>query len=422
MSEIKKIKSGLVEVTVTVDGDTWTSAVKKAYNNAKKGLSAPGFRKGHIPESMCSKMIDMFAIQMKAAEAVANDAFKSALREHSVDIIDEAEMKDCKPTEESCTFVFEVPVSPDVTLGDYSNLGYKVEEVTVSDDEVEAVVKELLEKKADMEVKDEDATVEMGDTAVIDFEGFKDGVAFDDGKAENYDLEVGSNVFIPGFEEQIVGMKAEESKEINVTFPEDYQVDDLKGQPAVFKVTVHEIKCKVTPELTDEFVAEQEIEDVKTVEELRNRYRENILAKKKMDAENKAVEEIVDKLSAASEVEIPEVMINAGIDSLYKSLCDNMMNYGMTIEMYLQYTGQTEEQVRENYREEANKRVKNQLVLKAVADAEKVEVTPEEIEEWYSDMSKMYDNMEIERIKKFVPTSQVVEDLKIQKVIEIIKK
>lgn len=421
MSEIKKIKSGLVEVTVTVDGEKWASAVKKTYNKAKSSLNVPGFRKGNVPESMAKKMIDMNGVYYKASEEVANDAFIAARDEFALEVIDQAEMKDLKPTAEGVTFVFAIPVSPDVTLGDYSNLGYAPAEVSVSEEDIDAVINELLEKKADMEVKEEGATVENGDTAVIDYEGFKDGVAFDGGKGENYDLVIGSNTFIPGFEEQLIGMKAEETKDINVTFPEDYHSEELKGQPVVFKVTVHEIKVKVKPELNDEFVAEQNIDDVKTVEELRNRYRENLLAKRTNDAENKAVEEIVNKLADSSEVEIPEVMINAAVDSMYKSTCDQMMNYGMTIDMYLQYTGQTEESVKESYREDAAKRVKNQLVLKAVAEKENIVPSAEEIDEWYADMAKQYD-MEIDRIKKYVPASQVIEDLKIQKVIEIIKK
>lgn len=420
MSEIKKIKSGLVEVTVTVDGEKWASAVKKTYNKAKSSLNVPGFRKGNVPESMAKKMIDMNGVYYKASEEVANDAFIAARDEFALEVIDQAEMKDLKPTAEGVTFVFAIPVSPDVTLGDYSNLGYAPAEVSVSEEDIDAVINELLEKKADMEVKEEGATVENGDTAVIDYEGFKDGVAFDGGKGENYDLVIGSNTFIPGFEEQLIGMKAEETKDINVTFPEDYHSEELKGQPVVFKVTVHEIKVKVKPELNDEFVAEQNIDDVKTVEELRNRYRENLLAKRTNDAENKAVEEIVNKLADSSEVEIPEVMINAAVDSMYKSTCDQMMNYGMTIDMYLQYTGQTEESVKESYREDAAKRVKNQLVLKAVAEKENIVPSAEEIDEWYADMAKQYD-MEIDRIKKYVPASQVIEDLKIQKVIEIIK-
>ena len=421
MSEIKKIKSGLVEVTVTVDGEKWASAVKKTYNKAKSSLNVPGFRKGNVPESMAKKMIDMNGLYYKASEEVANDAFIAARDEFALEVIDQAEMKDLKPTAEGVTFVFAIPVSPDVTLGDYSNLGYAPAEVSVSEEDIDAVINELLEKKADMEVKEEGATVENGDTAVIDYEGFKDGVAFDGGKGENYDLVIGSNTFIPGFEEQLIGMKAEETKDINVTFPEDYHSEELKGQPVVFKVTVHEIKVKVKPELNDEFVAEQNIDDVKTVEELRNRYRENLLAKRTNDAENKAVEEIVNKLADSSEVEIPEVMINAAVDSMYKSTCDQMMNYGMTIDMYLQYTGQTEESIKESYREDAAKRVKNQLVLKAVAEKENIVPSAEEIDEWYADMAKQYD-MEIDRIKKYVPASQVIEDLKIQKVIEIIKK
>ena len=421
MSEIKKIKSGLVEVTVTVDGEKWASAVKKTYNKAKSSLNVPGFRKGNVPESMAKKMIDMNGVYYKASEEVANDAFIAARDEFALEVIDQAEMKDLKPTAEGVTFVFAIPVSPDVTLGDYSNLGYAPAEVSVSEEDIDAVINELLEKKADMEVKEEGATVENGDTAVIDYEGFKDGVAFDGGKGENYDLVIGSNTFIPGFEEQLIGMKAEETKDINVTFPEDYHSEELKGQPVVFKVTVHEIKVKVKPELNDEFVAEQNIDDVKTVEELRNRYRENLLAKRTNDAENKAVEEIVNKLADSSEVEIPEVMINAAVDSMYKSTCDQMMNYGMTIDMYLQYTGQTEESVKESYREDAAKRVKNQLVLKAIAEKENIVPSAEEIDEWYADMAKQYD-MEIDRIKKYVPASQVIEDLKIQKVIEIIKK
>ena len=266
MSEYKKIEDGKAEVLVTVEGDKWVTARKKAFNKLSKSLQIKGFRKGQVPGTLAKKYIGDQQVNYEAASDLCQDEFKAALDEHDVQLIDQASLDYKELTNDKVVYDFTCPIKPDVKLGDYKSLKYEEGDSSISDEEVENDVKALLERKADLELK-EDGTVENGDTAVIDFEGFKDGKAFDGGKGENYDLVIGSGSFIPGFEEQLIGMKPEEEKEINVTFPDNYHVEELKNAPVVFKVKVHEIKKKVLPELNDEFIKEQKIDGVNTVDE-----------------------------------------------------------------------------------------------------------------------------------------------------------
>ena len=241
MSEVKRVENAKVELTCTVDGDKWKDATKKAFKKLSSNLEIKGFRKGQAPASVVKKHISDEQVNYEAALCVADDVLRDACKEHELDLIDRPGIKDVKPTVDSCTLVFECPVAPEIELDDYHNLGYKVEEAKVTDEEVEDEVNKLKEQKAELEVK-EDGALENGDISIIDFEGFKDGVPFDGGKGENYELTIGSNQFIPGFEEQLIGMKPEEEKEISVTFPENYHVADLKGKAVTFKVKLHEIK------------------------------------------------------------------------------------------------------------------------------------------------------------------------------------
>ena len=254
MSEYKKIENAKAEVKCTLDGDRWADAQKSCFKKLAAKVEVKGFRKGQAPKNLVEKYVSHQEVLLNAAESLAQQALEDAIKEHDIQLIDRPSLKVDEINDEKCVLTFECAVSPDVKLGDYKSIEYKVEEVKVEDKDVDDDIAKLLDRKADLELV-EDGAVENGYTAVIDFEGFVDGVAFDGGKGENYDLVIGSNTFIPGFEEQLVGMKAEETKDINVKFPDDYQAENLKGKDATFKVTVHEIKKKVLPELTDEFVA-----------------------------------------------------------------------------------------------------------------------------------------------------------------------
>ncbi|MBO7697850.1 MAG: trigger factor, partial [Erysipelotrichaceae bacterium] len=278
----------------------------------------------------------------------------------------------------------------------------------------------LLNQKADLELK-EDGEVEDGDTVVIDFEGFKDGVPFEGGKADNYDLVIGSNSFIPGFESQLIGMKSEETKEIDVKFPDDYQAEEMKGQPATFKVTVHEIKKKVLPELNDEFVEELKYEGVKTVEDLKNYTKDNLLKRKQDDAKRKAEDDLVDSLVDMTEVEIPDVLIKSETDNIVSNYEQNMMQQGFSLADFLKMTGQKMEDFRDSLKENAIKRIKTNLALQEIARNEKVEISEEEVDEEYKRLSEMY-GMDVEQIKMYIPVSSIQSDLKTQKTLDLLKK
>jgi len=256
MSEYKKIENAKAELVCTLEGDDWKKAIESSFKKLAAKVEVKGFRKGQAPKNLVEKYVSHNEVLIEAAESLAQNALNNAIDEHDVKLIDRPELKLDEINDDKCVMTFVCPVYPDVKLGDYKKIKYKVEEVKVEDQEVDDQIANLLNRKADLELK-EDGEVEDGDTAVIDYEGFIDDVAFEGGKDENHDLVIGSNTFIPGFEEQLIGMKAEESKDINVKFPKDYHAADLKGKDAVFKVTVHEIKKKVLPVLDDEFVKEQ---------------------------------------------------------------------------------------------------------------------------------------------------------------------
>ncbi|MDO4500811.1 MAG: trigger factor [Erysipelotrichaceae bacterium] len=419
MAEYKKIEDGKVELTCTVDGDKWAEAKKKAFAKLSKDLQIKGFRKGQVPASLAKKYVSDNQTWLEAASSVADETFSAALKEHDVELIDQASMDLKEINENQVVMVFACPVKPDVKLGDYKSLKYEVAESVVTDEEVENDIKAVLDRKADLELK-EDGAVEMGDTAVIDFEGFKDGVAFEGGKAENYELGIGSGSFIPGFEEQVVGMKAEETKEINVQFPENYHAEDLKGAPVVFKVTVHEIKKRVLPELNDEFVKELKIENVNTVEEYKNHIKETKLAGKKNQAENEAQTKLLEEFAKMCEVNIPAKMIEREVDQQIQEQAQRLAYQGLKFDQYLQFTNQTMDEVRKNLVAPSTERVKVSLCLEALAKEANVEVSEEDIEKYYDDMASTY-GMPKEDVKKYVDVETVKGDLKLNKALELLK-
>ena len=382
MADYKKIEDGKIELSCAINGEKWEKALKKAFDKLKGKLEIKGFRKGQVPESLAKKYITDEATWYEAADELSNDAFKDALEEHDVELIDKASMDLKDIGKDGVNLIFSCPVKPDVKLGDYKSLKYEVEDVNVEDSEVEDEIKSNLERKADLELK-EDGTVENGDITVIDFEGFKDGVAFDGGKADNYELTIGSNSFIPGFEEQMIGMKAEETKDINVTFPEDYHVEDLKGKPVVFKVTVHEIKKKVLPELNDEFVKDLKIENINTVDEYKNYLKENLLSSKKADAENKASEKLIKEFADASTVNIPQVMIDNETDQLINEQAQRLAYQGISFEQYMKIINQSKEDIKKNLEPAASERLKVTLCLEELAKEEKIEASEDDIEKNY---------------------------------------
>ena len=419
MSEIKKVENAKVEITSVVDGEKWAEAYNKAFNKLAAKTSIDGFRKGKAPKNILKKVINPQSVCYEAVDEIAQSVLEEAIKEHSVELIERPELNLGTVNETSCTFIFTCPVPPDVELGDYKNLGYHVEEVSVTDGDVEAELDKLKEQKAELEIKEE-GELENGDISVIDYEGFKDGVPFEGGKGENFELTIGSGQFIPGFEEQLIGMKTEEEKEINVTFPENYHVEELKGQPVIFKVKLHEIKKKVLPELDEELIKDLKIENVNTLDELKEYYRANLLKSRKDWAENKALDEAINKLVEEATVEIPEVMINSMCDNMINEYGQQFMAQGLSMEQFRSMFGENVDGLRNAFRPEAEKRVKTNLCLNKLAELENLNVGAEDLEKYYSDLAETY-SMPVEDVKKYIPESNAKEDLKVRKALDFIR-
>ena len=419
MSEIKKVENAKVEITSVVDGEKWAEAYNKAFNKLAAKTSIDGFRKGKAPKNILKKVINPQSVCYEAVDEIAQSVLEEAIKEHSVELIDRPELNLGTVNETSCTFIFTCPVPPDVELGDYKNLGYHVEEVSVTDGDVEAELDKLKEQKAELEIKEE-GELENGDISVIDYESFKDGVPFEGGKGENFELTIGSGQFIPGFEEQLIVMKTEEEKEINVTFPENYHVEELKGQPVIFKVKLHEIKKKVLPELDEELIKDLKIENVNTLDELKEYYRANLLKSRKDWAENKALDEAINKLVEEATVEIPEVMINSMCDNMINEYGQQFMAQGLSMEQFRSMFGENVDGLRNAFRPEAEKRVKTNLCLNKLAELENLNVGAEDLEKYYSDLAETY-SMPVEDVKKYIPESNAKEDLKVQKALDFIR-
>ncbi len=420
MSEYKKVENAKAELVCTLEGESWQKAKEAAFRKLASKVEIKGFRKGQAPKNLVEKYISHNEVLIDAAEALAQGALDEAVREHDVTLIDRPELKIDEINDEKCVMTFVCPVLPDVKLGDYKAIEYKVEEVKAEDQEIDDQIATLLDRKADLELK-EDGAVEDGDTTVIDFEGFLNDVAFEGGKGENYDLVIGSHSFIPGFEEQLIGMKPEETKDINVTFPEDYHAENLKGKDVRFTVTVHEIKKKVLPELNDEFVKELKYDNVNTVEEFRNYTKENILSRKENDARNKAETDLMDKIADITEVEIPEAMVKSELDSMVQNYEARMMQQGISLAQFLQITNQTIDQLRDSMKDDASKRIKINLALAEIAKSENVTVNEEDLKSEYDKMAEMY-AMPVEEIRKYVPEDTLKDDLRMQKALDLLKK
>ena len=415
--ELKEKSTG--ELIVTIEGEAWATAQKKALNKIAKNANIPGFRKGKVPTHMVKKTYGENAILAQAADDVASDAFRNAIEENKIVLVDRATMDIETLSVEKVVFKFICTVKPEVKLGAYTNLDVQKTVKEVTDADVEAELNKLVEKKAELVLKEE-GTVENGDTAVIDFEGFKDGIPFEGGKGENYPLVIGSGSFIPGFEEQMLGMGIEETKDLNVTFPENYGAAELAGQAVVFTVTVHEIKTKVYPELNDELVKEAGVEGVETVDAYREYVKNNLLEKAEAEAERNFENDVLTAVCEVAEVEIPEVMIKEETDRLVNDFAQRLAQQGFSLEQFMSMTGQTEEMIRAEMATDAEAKVKVTLVLEAIAKAENFEASEEDVNKELANMASMY-GMDVETIKMYISTEMLADDIKNRKALDFIK-
>lgn len=415
--QLKEKSTG--ELTATVEGETWKAAQKKAFGKLAKKVNLPGFRPGQAPEALVKKQISSQNILMEAIDEVAGAALSDGIKEHDLWVVARPALDVESIDEEKVTFKFVVTVKPEVTLGEYKNLDVTKDTAIVEDADIDAEISSLQERFADLIVKEE-GTVANGDTAVIDFEGFKDGVAFEGGKGESHPLVIGSGSFIPGFEEQVLGMGIEETKDIEVTFPENYQAADLAGAAVVFKVTVHEIKTKELPEVNDELIKLAEISDVETVEAFKEHTRKNLETTKQQQADQKFESELLTKIVEGSTVEIPDVMIEEETDNLVRDFGQRLESQGFSLDQFKQVTGQTDEMIRAEMGKDAHNKVNVRLVLEAIAAEEKIEITEEDVNKELENVASTY-NMPIDQVKQLISNDAVSYDLRIRKALELIK-
>ncbi|AWM17938.1 trigger factor [Bacillus subtilis] len=406
-------------LTVEVDAETFKTALDDAFKKVVKQVSIPGFRKGKIPRGLFEQRFGVEALYQDALDILLPVEYPKAVEEAGIEPVDRPEI-DVEKIEkgESLIFTAKVTVKPEVKLGDYKGLGIEKDDTAVTDEDVQNELKSLQERQAELVVKEEGA-VEEGNTVVLDFEGFVDGEAFEGGKAENYSLEVGSGSFIPGFEDQLVGLEAGAEKDVEVTFPEEYHAEELAGKPAVFKVKIHEIKAKELPELDDEFAKDID-EEVETLAELTEKTKKRLEEAKENEADAKLREELVLKASENAEIDVPQAMVDTELDRMLKEFEQRLQMQGMNLELYTQFSGQDEAALKEQMKEDAEKRVKSNLTLEAIAKAENLEVSDEEVDAELSKMAEAY-NMPVENIKQAIgSTDAMKEDLKVRKAIDFL--
>lgn len=408
------------EITIKIEGKEWEEAMDKAFQKANKKAKIDGFRPGKAPKDIFIKKYGKESLMMDAADLSINDAYLKMLEENKdLEIVAQPELKLKSLDENGVEFVFTLTLKPEVKLGKYKGLKVTKDSTEVTEEEIDETIMNMRNRYAENRVKD--GEIVDGDVAVIDFEGFKDDVPFEGGKAEGYSLKIGSHTFIPGFEEALVGMKAGESKDIHLTFPEDYHSEELKGQPVVFKVTVNEVKETIIPELSKEFYEDLGMEGINDEESLRNQVKENIAARKEMEAENKYTDDLLKAAIENMTVEVPEAMVTEEIDRMLRQYEDNLKMQGLTLEQFYQFTNSDEAALKDQMKEEALNRVKARLLLEEVAKVEKLEISDEEADQEVEKLAERYGMKKDEFLAAFGGLDMVKYDSKMRKAIEVLK-
>ncbi len=418
--QVEKLEKNMAKLTVEVPAEEFETALEKAYQKKKNRISLPGFRKGKAPRRMIEKMYGAGIFYEDAANELIPQTYSKAADECGEDIVSRPEF-DVVQIEKGKPFIFtaQVALKPEVTLGEYKGLEVEKTSVSVSGEEVDREVESEREKNARI-IDVDDRSVQDGDMIKLDFEGFVDGEAFAGGKGDNYQLTIGSGSFIPGFEEQLIGAGIGEDVEVNVTFPEDYQAEELKGKAAVFKCKVNEIQVKDLPEADDEFA--QDVSEFDTLAEYRDDVRARLLAKKEADAKNIKQGQAVEKAVANASMEIPDPMVDEQVRRMADDFTRNIESQGLTVEQYMQFTGMTADQLLDQMRPEALKRIQNSLVLEAIAKAENIQISEEHLDEEIAKMAKQY-KMEPDKFKDLMgdyEKEQMKNDLAIQAAVDLI--
>ncbi|NGP61934.1 trigger factor [Paenibacillus thiaminolyticus] len=405
----EKIEKNVGVLEVEVDAERVTEALDQAFKKVSKRVNVPGFRKGRVPRPIFEAKYGVESLYQDAIDIMLPEAYTQAVKETDIKPVDQPDVE-VEQIGKGQTFKFKakVTVKPEVQLGEYKGLEVEKQSVEVTEEELDAELKRMQERHAELIIVDEDVAA-TGDSVVIDFEGFVDGEAFEGGKAERYTLELGSNSFIPGFEDQLVGMGTGDFKDVEVTFPEHYHAENLAGKPAVFKVKLHEIKRKQLPALDDEFA--KDVSEFDTLEEYKADLKQQLQSRKEKEAEGAREAAVVDKAAENAEVEIPHSMIESEIQHMVKDLDNRLRMQGMNIDMFLTLSGQTIADLREQMQKEADKRVKNNLVLERIAKEENLSISDEELSAELDKMAEMYQRT-AEEIRDILTKNGTIENLR----------
>ena len=419
--QVEKMEKNMAKLTIEVSAEDLDKAMQNAYQKAKGRISIPGFRKGKAPRKMIEQMYGKGVFLEDAANALIPEHYSKALAECDLEIVSQPKI-DVTQVEPGKPFIFtaEVATKPEVTLGDYKGLEVPKSETEVTDEEVEAELKKEQEKNS-RTISVEDRAAQLNDIVTIDFEGSVDGVPFDGGQATEYPLTLGSNTFIPGFEEQLVGAKVGDDVDVKVTFPEEYQAKELAGKEAVFKCTVHEIKAKELPELDDEFASEVS-EEAETLEDYKAEVKAKIKERKENEGKEKKENQAVEQAVANAEIDLPAPMVDLQAKQMADDFARRIMQQGMSVEQYFQFTGLNEEKMMEELKPQAEKRIRTRLVLEAIVAAENIEVSDERLDEELQKMADSY-QMEVEKLKEFMGENekkQMKEDIAVQDAVTLI--
>ena len=418
--QVEKLEKNMAKLTIEATAEEFESAIKSAYNKNKGRFNIPGFRKGKATQAVIEKMYGAGVFYEDAANEVIGKTYDAAAEESGLDIVSRPEI-DVVQIEKGKTFIYTatVAVKPEVTLGEYKGIEVEKANAEVTDEDVEKELKRVQEQNSRM-VAVEDRAVEMNDTVTIDFEGFVDGKAFDGGKGEDYPLVIGSHSFIDTFEDQLVGKNIGEECEVNVTFPEEYHAEEIAGKPAMFRVKVKEIKVKELPEINDEFAGE--VSDFDTLDEYKADVKGKLAERKQKEAERENENKIVEKVVENAQMETPEAMIDSQVRNMIEETAQRMQAQGIPFDQYLKYTGMNIDMIKEQMKPQAVKRIETRLVLEAVAAAENIVTSDEEMEEELKKMSESY-KMEVEKIKEYMGERELghlKEDLAVQKAVDFL--
>ena len=419
--KVENLEHNMVKLTVTVPADDFSKALTQAYNRNKKNISIPGFRKGHAPQQLIEKMYGTGVFYEDAANILIPQTYPEEAESTGLEIVSRPEF-DIEQIEKGKDFIYTATaaVKPAVELGAYEGIEVKKQDVTVTDEDVDAEIKKEQEKNSRLVDAEEGAAVENGDTINLDYSGSIDGVKFDGGTAEGQTLVIGSNTFIPGFEDQLVGVKAGEEKEVKVTFPAEYHAKDLAGKEAVFACKVNKIQKKELPELNDEFA--QDVSEFDTMDEYRESVKSNLVSDKEKAAKNAKTNEAVDKLIEASKMDIPDAMVASQAEQMYEDFARRLQSQGIPIDMYLQYQGSTEEKFKEDIKPQALKQIQERLVLEAVAEKADIKISDEDFEAEVKKIADQY-KMDVDKLKESMSDyekEQLKKDMAVQKAVELV--